>query len=75
MNRAATSDRRTLETNAIALLSNSGRSPIDPPSATWLGHRASDPAIRGSGLWNVNHVGKGHDPAFLALLHQYVYRV
>lgn len=68
---SATSDRRILETNAIALLSNYGRSPIDPPSATWLGHRASDPAIRGSGLWNVNHVTEGYDPAFLALLQQY----
>lgn len=72
---AATSDRRVLETNAIGPLSNCGCPPLDPPSAGWLGRHARDAAIRESGLWNVNHVDDGYDPAFLALLRRYVGQV
>jgi hypothetical protein len=49
-------DRALLEQGCIALLSNAGRLPVDPPSTTWLGNDADRPAVRASGLWNVNHV-------------------
>ena len=69
---AATSDRKVIEANAIALLSNYGRSLIDPPSPNWLGRRTADPKIRASGLWNVNHVSESYEPGFLDLLARYV---
>lgn len=49
-------DRGAIERGLIALLSNAGREPVDPASDGWLGRHASRPAIRRSGLWNVNHV-------------------
>jgi hypothetical protein len=49
-------DRARLEAGLIALLSNAGGDPVDPPSEGWLGHHADRDAIRRSGLWNVNHV-------------------
>lgn len=52
-------DRSRLERECIALLSNYGRAPIDPPSARWLGAAADREAVRRSGLWNVNHVPDG----------------
>lgn len=67
-----TSDRKVIEANAIGLLSNWGRDPVDPPSAGWLGRWAARPAVRESGLWNVEHVDGGYDPAFLDLLERYV---
>lgn len=66
------SDRKVIEANAIGLLSNLGRSPIDPPSPNWLGRWADRETIRESGLWNVNHVDEGYDPAFLDLLERYI---
>ncbi|MDR5655754.1 hypothetical protein RH831_00975 [Halodesulfurarchaeum sp. HSR-GB] len=59
------SDRATLEQNAIALLSNFDGQPIDPRRASWLGQYSPAPAIRGAGLWNVNHVDESSDPQFL----------
>jgi hypothetical protein len=67
-----TSDRKLVEANAIALLTNRGREPIDPPSLDWLGNLSPHPAIRDSGLWNVHHVDEHHDPAFLNVLERYV---
>lgn len=52
-------DRRArglIERSLIGLLSNAGREPIDGPSPGWLGRHADRPAVRDSGLWNVNHV-------------------
>ena len=57
--------RGHLERNAIALLSNHDRPPIDPPSPGWLGHHARASEIRSSGLWNVQHIAAGYDSAFL----------
>ena len=57
--------RKYIERNAIALLSNYGREPIDPPSDCWLGHYSDPEKVRQSGLWNSNHVDDGYDPAFL----------
>lgn len=65
--------RSLIERNSIALLSNSGKTEkLDPPSKTWLGNHSPHPAIRGSGLWNVNHVDEGYDPSFLDILERLV---
>jgi hypothetical protein len=64
------SDRRIIEAGAIALLSNFERTPIDAPSTTWLGLHAASPAIRKSGLWNVNHVADDANGAFLSVLEE-----
>lgn len=61
-----------LEANAIALLSNRGKEPTDPPSLHWLGRFADRAVIRESGLWNVQHVDYTSDPAFLDLLEAYI---
>jgi len=60
--------RGAIERNAIALLSNHGRAPLDPPSPSWLGHASDRPLVRGSGLWNQRHVEEAYDPAFLDTL-------
>jgi len=69
------SHRGYLEANAIALLSNCGRQPIDPPSADWLGRWAEVPRVRRSGLWNINHMDQDYNPVFLDLLESYVRRL
>jgi hypothetical protein len=60
--------RGVIERNAIALLSNSGRTPLDAASIDWLGHRCPRQRVRDSHLWNQNHVGEAYDPAFLDTL-------
>lgn len=60
--------RGVIERNAIALLSNYDRPPLDPPSPHWLGHHSDRVRVRRSGLWNQNHVDERHDPAFLRTL-------
>ncbi len=62
------SRRGYIERNAIALLSNYGRHPIDQPSSSWLGHHCNREKVRASGLWNSNHVNEDYDPAFLGVL-------
>src|SRR5690606_12049920 len=47
-------DRIAVERMSVALLSNLGREPVDPPSPDWLGHQAGE-VISGSGLWNIEH--------------------
>lgn len=59
------SDRAFIEKNAIALLSNFARPPIDPPSANWLGRRSGREKVRQSGLWNLQHVDEAYDPSFM----------
>ncbi|MDQ3779714.1 MAG: hypothetical protein M3354_04070 [Chloroflexota bacterium] len=49
-------ERLAVEQGLIALLA---RSPLGTPSQTWLGHHAVSAAVRGSGLWNVNHINGG----------------
>ncbi|KAF5049348.1 hypothetical protein DSECCO2_440730 [anaerobic digester metagenome] len=63
--------RGYLERNAIGLLSTAGLE-ADPPSPAWLGRDCPHPAVRDSGLWNVNHVGEAYDPAFLDRLEDLV---
>jgi hypothetical protein len=57
--------RGTIERNAIALLSNYGKPPLDPASPGWLGRHCNRERVRASGLWNSNHVDEEYDPAFL----------
>jgi len=60
--------RGVIERNSIALLSNLGKEPLDAPSSNWLGHHCNRPRVRGSGLWNNNHVEDTYDPSFLDVL-------
>jgi hypothetical protein len=64
--------RGYIERNSIALLSNYAKSPLDPPSAQWLGRHSDREKVRESGLWNSNHVDERHDPAFLDELRKLV---
>jgi len=57
--------RGYIERNAIGLLSNFGKRPLDSPSANWLGYSCNRERVRKSGLWNSNHVDGKYDPAFL----------
>ena len=67
--------RGRIERNAIALLSEYGEAdPIDPASDDWLGHHCNRERVRGSGLWQSNHVADPYDPDFLDLLEEYVDR-
>jgi hypothetical protein len=64
------SRRGYVERNAIALLSNYDKPPLDPPSQTWLGHYCNRERVRKSGLWNQNHVEEAYQPAFLYALNR-----
>lgn len=66
------SDRGLIEAGTVALLSNYGKPPIDPPSSGWLGLHASNDKVRRSGLWNVNYVDGVYDLGFLVTLRRYV---
>jgi len=68
----AESRRGYIERNTIALLSNFGKEPLDPPSAGWLGRDCNRELVRKSGLWNQNHVDEAYDPAFLDCLDKLV---
>ena len=62
------SQRGYVERNAIALLSNYGKDPLDPPSENWLGHYSDRERVRESGLWNQNHVDEAYDSRLLEAL-------
>ena len=62
------SSRGLIERNAIALLSNYHKQPIDPPSEDWLGHHCVRPKVQESGLWNQRHVKDIYDSRFLDTL-------
>jgi hypothetical protein len=66
------SQRGYIERNAIALLSNCGKSALDLPSKGWLGHHSDRERVRKSGLWNQNHVEERYAPAFLDILDRMV---
>ena len=67
--------RGYIERNAIALLSNYGRMPVDLPSQGWLGHHSDQEKVRQSGLWNSDHVNAAYDPAFLDYLERLIQRM
>lgn len=57
--------RGHIERNTIALLSNLGKSSLDPASRSWLGQYCSKPLVQMSELWQSNHVDEIYDPGFL----------
>lgn len=59
------SDRAFVERHTVALLSNRDRPTLDARREEWLGNHSRSSAIRASGLWNVEHTDRTHDPAFL----------
>ena len=59
------SERKRIEANAIALLSNRNKHPINLPSKRWLGNYSAKREIRKSGLWNVQHTNNDHKSGFL----------
>lgn len=67
--------RAYIERNAIALLSNTGKEPIDPPSKHWLGLAADHAVVGQSGLWNVNHVEGAYDPKFICIFAELAGRI
>lgn len=68
------SQRGYLERNSIAMLSNYNKSPLDSPSQSWLGLHADRERVRGSGLWNQNHVKELYASDFLDILDRLVSR-
>jgi hypothetical protein len=62
---SSSSRRAYIERNCIALLSNVGKEPIDPPSESWLGRNSGQPTVVRSGLWNSDYVAERYDPDFL----------
>ncbi len=62
------SQRGLIERNAIALLSGYREPAPDPPSTDWLGHLSDRDRVRGSGLWNNNHVDEDYALSFLDVL-------
>ena len=66
------SGRQYIEKNAIKLLSEYRKDPIDPPSRRWMGRHSCSERIRCSGLWNSDHVSNPHDRRFLDRLEEYV---
>ena len=62
--------RGRIERNAIALLSNLNKAPLDPPSQGWCGRACvrGNALVRDSGLWNQRHVDETYDPSFLDLM-------
>ena len=57
--------RGHIEENAIALLSNFDRAPLDSPSPSWLGHYSNRELVGRSGLWNSDYVQQAYDSSFL----------
>lgn len=57
--------RAYIERNAIALLSNFDKSPLDPPSPGWLGSWCNRQRVKKSGLWNNRHADEQYWPEFL----------
>ena len=64
--------RGYVERNAIALLSNYAKDPLDPPSTFWLGHLCDRKRVQHSGLWNQNHVEGACGPRFLDTLERLI---
>ena len=66
--------RGLIERGAIALLSNSGKPPLDPASPAWLGRSCPRDRVVASDLWNQEHVAEAYDPGFLDALEELVER-
>lgn len=57
--------RGYVERNAIALLSNCAREPLDRCSTGWLGLKSNRPLVVSSGLWNQRHTTEYPDADFI----------
>ena len=66
------SNRKVIERNSIALLSNFNKTAIDPRSSEWIGKYSPKVKIKNSGLWNSDHIDEVYDPSFLDLLARYI---
>jgi hypothetical protein len=66
------SARADIEKNAIALLSNYNKQPLDFHSERWLGGDCNRRLVRDSGLWNQDHVDGFYDGEFLDRLERLV---
>ena len=56
--------RGLIKKNVVALLSGHGlESPVDRPSAVWLGRDSDRELVRSSGLWNNRHVDEPYEPS------------
>jgi len=66
------SNRKVIERNSIALLSNYNKTAIDPRSSEWLGKFSPRVKIKNSGLWNSDHIDEDYDPSFLEFLTKYM---
>jgi hypothetical protein len=64
---SASSERATIERNAIAMLSNK-KQLVERAGTGWLGHHSDRQEIRSSLLWNLNHTADTYDPSFLPIL-------
>jgi hypothetical protein len=64
---SGSANRGYIERNTIACLSGLAGGQ-DRSSAGWLGRDSVRSEVRESGLWNVQHVHDGYDPAFLQRL-------
>ena len=60
--------RASIARNAIALLSGFVETAPDPPSSYWLGRHCPRERVRGSGLWNDDHMDAAPDATFLEVL-------
>jgi hypothetical protein len=58
-------DRVFVERDAVALLSNFGRAPIDPASSGWLGRHSKRARVSCSGLWNNDYVDEAYEPSLI----------
>ncbi|TFG75469.1 MAG: peroxide stress protein YaaA [Thermodesulfobacteriales bacterium] len=65
--------RKTIEQNAIALLSNTDKLPINPQSKFWLGNWSPNEDVTKSGLWNSNHTKERYSPNFIDKLNNILY--
>jgi len=67
--------RGCIERRSIAMLSNFGKTAIDPASPHWLGSYCDRGKVSQSGLWNQNHTEENYDPAFLDELERLIERM
>ena len=70
--------RKFIEQNCIALLSDyqkEGVACFDSASRNWLGHHSDCEKVRGSGLWNSDHVGAEYTSEFLEVFEQLIYQI
>ena len=66
------SQRKLIESNAIALLSSYSEPVIDRPSSKWLGQFCDRDRVRCSGLWNQDHVDEQYDSLFLDVMENWI---